>query len=274
MPLVNEPNETYHAHPAFSKSKLWRYHTMTPYRAEFGKVEEKSYYLFGQAGHIAVLEPERLDTAVIRGPEARGNSNEWKHAAEEAKAAGAIILKPEDYDAVMMMRDLANRHPFIRKFQDNPIIETSCYAIDEETGAEVKCRPDCYTPSLGGMMDVKFLASIEDADWSRDIGTYGYHMQDAMYLDVWNKGSGHESDFMAFACISKTEPPEIVVRQLTDIDVEEGYKAYRAALEVAHRCRQEGNWPGKPLDVIDSVMMRDQHRRFTEPQWRKETPND
>lgn len=273
MPLITETNEIYHKNPAWSKSKLWRYSTLTPYRAEFGKVEEKDYFLFGNAGHIAVLEPERLEASIFKATATRRGTNEWK--ADQAEAGARMLLKAEDYDLIMIMRDLADEHPLIRQLRKGtPIIERSCYAIDPETGAEIKCRPDLYSPDLKIIMDLKFLANIEDDAWSRDLGAYGYNMQDAAYRHVWNLGSGYEAEAFVFACISKTEPPEIVVREIEPIDVEEGMARYREALAIAEKCRREQHWPGKPLDVVRGIKMRDAHRRFTPSQWNVKEDED
>lgn len=273
MPLITETNEAYHAHPAWSKSRLWRYSTMTPYRAEFGKIEEKDYFLFGQAGHIAVLEPERLDNAVFKATASRRGTNEWK--ANEEEAAGRLLLKADEYDQIMLMRDLVYQHPLMRQLRKGEtFIEQSCYATDPETGAEIKCRPDLYNDDLAIIADVKFLANIEDESWSRDVGTYGYNMQDAGYRHVWNLGSGMKAEAFVFICISKTDPPEVVIREIEPVDVEEGIARYKEALALAEKCRVEKNWPGKPLEVVRGVKMRDRDRRFTPPQWNVKEDED
>lgn len=267
LPLVTETNEQYHSTDAWSKSRLWRYSTLTPYRAEFGKVAEKDYYLFGTAGHIAVLEPERLESSIFKATATRRGTNEWK--ANEEEAEGRLLLKAEDYDLVMLCRDVADANPIVRQMREGKIIvETSCYGTDPETGAKVKCRPDHYNVEYQGMLDVKFLADISDDAWSRDIGAYGYAVQDAYYNHVWNLGSGHTSEFMAFACISKTEPPEIIVRELEPVDIQEGVARFKEALALAERCRKEQHWPGQPTGVVRGVKMRDRDRRFTPSQWK------
>lgn len=267
MPLVTEDNETYHSTEAWSKSRLWRYSTLTPYRAEFGKVTEKDYYMFGSAGHIAVLEPEKLESSIFKATATRRGTNEWK--ANEEEANGRMLLKAEDYDLVMICRDVADAHPLVRQMREGQtIIETSCYSTDPETGAKIKCRPDHYSVKYQGMLDVKFLADISDDAWSRDIGAYGYNVQDAYYNHVWNLGSGYSSEFMAFACISKTEPPEIVVRELEAVDIEEGAARYREALLIAEKCRKEQHWPSLPTGIRGGIKMRDRDRRHTPAQWK------
>jgi hypothetical protein len=90
-----------------------------------------------------------------------------------------------------------------------------------------------------------------------------------MYRDVWNIGSdGLKVDAFFFICFSKTEPPEVICRELEPVDQEEGYEAYRAALKVAAECERRQEWPGQPTGLIGGVKMRDRDRRHTPAQWK------
>lgn len=279
MPLVIEPEENYHnpteviggeVKPKFtgwSKSKLWGYDQYTPYRAEFGAFKEKDYLLFGRAGHIAVLEPDELESRVYNSNVANRMGKKWEYAKEEA--GNRICLLPDEWDMLLLMRDMADGNEWVRRMREGtPLIEKSCYAVDPETGAKIKCRVDQYSPEYGLMMDLKFLSSIDDESWSKDLGTYGYMMQEAGYEHTWNLGSGHQSEGMIFVCFAKTEPPEMIVRQLTPVDVEEGRERYRAALAIAEECRIAQDWPGQPTDIVTTVKMRDRDRRHTPSQWK------
>lgn len=280
MPLIQEPITAYHAHPGYSKSTLWPYHTKTPYAAKFGKRSPSNAFDVGHAAHTAILEPHLLESSVVKGPEDR-RGNKWKFAEDEAVAAGKILLTASDYDQVVLIRDLAATVPELEAMRDGAMIERSCYAQDEETGATLRCRPDIYSPGLAMMADIKNMADISDEAWSRDVGKFGYHMQHAMYQDVWNKGAvryvDHGNEIMGqkleceaffFVCFSKTEPPEVVCRELEPVDIDEGYQAYRAALKLAVECDTRQEWPSLPTGVVRGVKMRDRDRRFTEPQWK------
>lgn len=274
MPLITEDINAYHASPGYSKSTLWAYHTQTPYRAKFGKRKDSNAFDVGHAAHTAILEPHLLESTVTKGPEDR-RGNKWKFAEEEAVASGRTLLTASDYDQVLLIRDLAATVPELEAMRDGALIEQSCYATDEETGAVLKCRPDIYSPALGLMADIKNMADISDDAWSRDIGKWGYAMQDAMYRDVWNMGSGGmEAEAFFFICFSKTEPPEVICRELEPVDVEEGFQAYRAALKLSVECEAAGHWPGQPTGVVRGVKMRDRDRRFTEPQWKMDREGD
>ena len=277
MPLVIEKDTTYHAHPAWGKSRLWRYATMTPYAAEFGKMVRKTAFDIGHAAHTAILEPENFDDYVIRGPEDR-KGHKWSIPYKEAEDAGKILLTESDYDLALLIRDVADTVPEIIQMRKGGIFERSCYAQDEETGAQVRTRPDCYNPDLKGMLDIKNLADISDDAWSRDIGKWGFHVQEAMYRDVWQKGSGMDAEFFFFVCFSKTEPVEVVCRQLEPVDYEEGFAMYRSLLSKAEAHRKAKHWPSflsmserkekEDAGEMKPVRMRDRDRKFTPAQWK------
>ena len=184
----------------------------------------------------------------------------------------------------MLIRDLADTVPELESMRKGALIEQSCYTTDEETGLTLRCRPDIYSPSLAMMADIKNMADISDRAWERDIGGFGYHCQHAMYQDVWNKGSdGLECEAFFFICFSKTEPPEVICRELEHVDTGdsssldgfgEGYRAYRAALKVAAECERSQSWPGQPTVVVRGVKMRDRDRRYTPAQWKIDREGD
>lgn len=273
MPLITETADQYHAAPGYSKSFLWAMQGKTPYMARYGKRKESNAFDVGHAAHTAILEPELLESSVTKGPDDR-RGNKWTFAKEEADNAGKILLTSSDYDQVLLIRDLADTVPELVQMRKGALIEQSCYAVDEETGLTIKCRPDLYNPGLSGMLDIKNMADISDRAWERDIGSFGYHMQDAMYRDVWQRGSDMKAEFFFFVCFSKTEPPEVVCRELESVDAGEGYLAYREQLLRVAECESSGVWPGQPAGVVRGVRMRDRDRRHTAPQWREPVEGD
>lgn len=245
MPIQIETDEEYHGGEGVSKSTLWTLWTKTPFHARFGAKKTSAAFDFGKVAHIAILEPDTLEERVTKGPAARGNSNEWKHAQDYAAAAGTILLKPDDYDKAMLVRDLAATVPELEIMRaGNTIIETSAYHVDEETGILTKTRPDIYNVDHKIMADIKNMADASEWAFMRDVGKFGYHMQHAMYSDVWAKGAEMDVDAFFFITFEKSEPPMVAVYELTPSAIAEGYAQYRAALERYAECFNSETWPG------------------------------
>lgn len=265
MPMKIETDEEYHAGEGVSKSKLHKLITKTPFHAQFGARKETQAFQIGKAAHCAILEPEELEGRYTKGPDARRNSNEWKHAEDFARHAGTTLLKPDDYDTAMMIRDLASTVPELELMrQGQTIVETSAYHVDEETGVLVKTRPDLYNVEHKLIGDIKNMADASPEAFKRDVGKFGYHMQHSMYSEVWEKGSDYEVDGFFFIVFEKSNPPMVAVYELTAAAIAEGHAMYRAALEKYAECVKADEFPGYPSGV-QQIGLRYYDYRYTAP---------
>lgn len=265
MPIKIETDEEYHAGEGVSKSKLHKLITKTPFHAQYGARIDKPHFQIGKAAHCAILEPEDLEHRFTKGPDARRNSNEWKHAEDFARHAGTTLLKPDDYDTAMMIRDLAATVPELELMrQGETIVETSAYHVDEETGVLVKTRPDIFNVNHGLIGDIKNMADASPEAFKRDVGKFGYHMQHALYSDIWEKGSGHTVNGFFFIVFEKSSPPMVAVYELSAAAIAEGYAMYRAALEKYAECLKADDFPGYPSGV-QQIGLRYYDYRYTQP---------
>jgi exodeoxyribonuclease VIII len=239
----------YHAHPARSKSYLWRLYSGTPAHAELGVVESKPAMDLGTAVHLAALEPHLFGERIIRGPDDR-RGNKWKDALEEGAAYGKLVLTSGDYDKALRMGDAARRIPVVRQLSESPILaEPSAFWTDGETGIECRCRPDVYSPAFELMGDLKTTSDASAAFWARNAANLGYHAQEAWYSDGWQEAGGGNVEGFIFVCIETEFPHLSAVYELAPRAVEEGKAAMRKALLTYKECRESGLFPGYPETV-------------------------
>lgn len=268
---LNLTNEEYHSGPGISKSGLWTIYTKTPAHYRFEEREEKSRAALdlGTATHIALLEPETFDTRVARGPADR-RGNKWIDAQNWATANGAILLTEGDCYRVSRIRDAGERCDVLRQVRQGAIIEASGYATCPQTGVLMRCRPDAYNPALGMILDLKTAREGGPRGFQKATAEYGYHMQEAFYSDVWNAACDAEgstpyrngSSSFVFVVIESAAPFLVSTYELKPGAVEEGRKAYQAALTKYATCLERERlgmplahaWPGyppepEPLDI-------------------------
>lgn len=240
----NIPNEAYHSGPGVSKSGLWKIHTSTPAHYKFGDPKESKAFDFGEAAHLAILQPDEFETTVYRGPDDR-RGNKWKDAQEFCEIEGKLLLTSGDFDAVLAIRDAVHADPWINSIVTGGErqIEASGYWIDEETGVLCRCRPDLYRRDLGVMIDVKSAASAKPADFTKSVVNYGYHAQEAFYTDGW-RALGNTVDAFVFIAWEKDSPYAKAVYELPPSIVAEGRAIIRNSLPVFDRCQKTGIWPG------------------------------
>lgn len=240
----NIPNEAYHSGPGISKSGLWKIHTSTPSHYKFEVRKEKAHFDFGEAAHLAILQPNEFETTVYRGPDDR-RGNKWKDAQEFCDIEGKLLLTSGDFDAVLAIRDAVHADAWINSIVTGGErqIEASGYWTDEETGVLCRCRPDLYRRDLGVIIDVKSTASAAPADFAKSVVNYGYHAQEAFYTDGW-RALGNTVDAFVFIAWEKESPYAKAVYELPPSIVEEGRAIIRKSLPVFDRCQKTGIWPG------------------------------
>lgn len=238
------PNEAYHAGPGISKSGLWELHTKSPAHFQFAPREEKNFFDLGEAGHIAVLEPDQLEARVYRGPDDR-RGNKWTDAQEFCRIEGKVCLTSKDYDKALMIRDALHADATINSLVTSAAaqVEASGFWIDPETGLLCRCRPDLYRPDLGLIVDLKTTTSAHPAKFARSVVDYGYHAQEAFYSDGW-RALGQQVDAFVFIAVEKTDPFAFAIYELPPSIVTEGRTRIQSAMQVYAECKRTDIWPG------------------------------
>lgn len=256
--IANLSNADYHASDGISKSGLWTIHKTSPAHYKYSVRDEKSHFDFGEAAHLAILEPDAFERIVHCGPDDR-RGNKWKAAQEECAATmvehrGAktpkLLLTSSDYQDVLGIRDAVHADAWISGIitGGKSMVEASGYWIDPETGVNCRCRPDLWREDLGIMLDVKSTLSAAAADFSRSVVNYGYHSQEAFYSDGW-RHLGKQVDGFVFLAWEKKKPYARSVFELPPSIVEEGRAIMRKSLSAYAACADSGDWPGYPTGV-------------------------
>ena len=207
-------NAEYHATDAISSSAVKTVHgkSLAHWKAR-SNFTATTAMAIGTCVHDMVLEDGQ---GVMRGPaDRRGNA--WKDAFADAEAGGKLLLTAGDYDLARNVADSVLFHPVGQIMAGNDTVnEASFFATDPETGLELKCRPDSYRMSGGGIVyDIKTCQSSLPRDVARDVSTYSYALQAAFYLKVLRL-AGYEANRFSFVFVEKTAPYAVNVSELSD----------------------------------------------------------
>jgi len=259
-------NDDYHAGAGISKTGLWTIHEKSPAHYAYAPRKEETYFTFGEAGHIAVLEPETFEKRVIRGPDDR-RGNKWKDMQAYAEMEKKLLLTASDYDAMLIIRDTIHANPRLNQIiqSQQSKIEHSTYWIDDETKVLCRKRDDLYRPDLAMILDVKTSASAHPDAFTRSVVNYGYHAQEAFYTDG-GIASGQPVEAFAFLVVEKTDPFLFALYELPPAIVDEGRAIMRKSLSVYAECEKTGVWPGYPDDVQELSFQRWAYRLTDAPQ--------
>ncbi len=259
------PNEAYHAGPGVSKSGLWTIYAQSPAHYRFGEREQTTAFDFGEACHLAILQPDLFEANVVRGPDDR-RGNKWKDVLEACQIDGKLLLTSGDYDAVMTIRDTIHGDVWLNGVitGGKPQVEASGYFIDQETGELCRVRPDLYREDIGIMLDVKSTQSAHPDAFSRSVVNYGYHAQEAFYTDGW-RANGEDVAGFVFLAFEKKPPYAYAVYELPPAIIEEGRAIMRKSLDTYHACRMKDHWPAYGEGVQELSFQRWAYRNTAAP---------
>ncbi len=164
----------------------------------------------------------------------------------ERRAAGQIILTPNEVRMVDEMAEAVKANPVARKLFERPG-HPEVSVFDEYLGVKRRGRFD-YLPDEGGIVvDLKTTVDASKAGFARAAARYGYHVQRGHYLDIL-KRLGREAD-MLFVAVEKEPPYLVQVHRLSPEFAEMGETEALAAVDTYRRCMESGVWPGYPDEV-------------------------
>jgi exodeoxyribonuclease VIII len=197
--------------------------------------------------HLAILEPHLVEQNMICGLDVdrRSNANKEAWANFEREHAGKIILKADDYDHVMRMRDAVHSHPIAAGLFTGGHSEQSVFARDIGTGQLIKCRTDYMHNNFNTVVDLKKTVDASLDGFKKSATNYRYDVQMAWYYHVLYCAFGYYPETWAFVAIEE-EPPYAIGIYFMNEHMPEYQRAMNAAMRdfdriVSHT--RENFWP-------------------------------
>ncbi|MND16981.1 Exodeoxyribonuclease 8 [compost metagenome] len=270
-------NEQYHAAPGISKSHLDVIARKSPkhywekYLNPDHEEDPKSrVFMFGQATHTAILEPETMEDRVVVGlpHDRRSNSNKQAWAEFELENFGRIILTRAELDAVMRIVDNVWAEPEIAGLLTGGIAEQSFFAMmdvpdgeggllfDHDTGeiiqSLVKCQPDYRRPG-SHIIDLKSTEDASREAFGKSCANYRYPVQQAWYTDVLDACGHYSNEPFLFLCFEKEPPFAIGLYPLEDVAVSQGRIAYERDFARIVTHKRQNYWPSHFRSIKESI---------------------
>lgn len=217
---------------------------------------------WGTLMDILTLAHERADDLIAVRPEEypsekgnkpwSGRKSHWCAKWLDDHAAFLVVKNSERaaaYDALKRMEE----HPEIYEFlecSDRQVMATSVWN-DKETGVQVPVKilvdlvPFKDHENFGKCLgDLKTSRSAAARDYDRSVFSFGYHVQAALYLDVYCAATGEDRCTFQHVVSENTPPYEPECVLIDSEFIELGRCQYQLALKFYAKCLQEKRWPG------------------------------
>lgn len=266
-----DPRE-YHAHgfkpdaPAesiVSKSMLWSFHH-NPFRWRYGPpIKPTSAMTWGSLVDCLLLTPAYLGKWFAWHPETytneKGEEKPWNWNANACKEWRSRLSRRQEMVDVDDVCGAMEAVKAIRAdFRAASILEgceTQVAMCAEFQGLRIKGLLD-IVPARDGehgnsLVDLKTTGKLESPrQIERTIADFGYHVQAALYLDLWNALTGEERETFAFIFSLSSPPYEVAVVELETAAIMRGREIYLEALDRFRRCAEDNEWPSPWRNTI------------------------
>lgn len=264
------PIETYHGNPflcdgfSISSSGLrdfikrpslyWAYSSYN--RNNFDK-GDKSYFEFGKAAHIHILEPELFDKEVAIKPDTylndKNEKKDWSGNAKycrqwiaDRKSEGRTVINSEEMESILQIEKSLKKNYHVEGGILDGLAELTMVA--RFGNIWLRARPD-KLPSGGNgdFADVKTAASVSENDRYWANRKSGYYIQAAICRMVSQAVMGPDWEFGGYALVwcEKSPPYDVVLDQIDESDISKGEELVRAALGYLNKCIDQNQWPGE-----------------------------
>lgn len=208
----------------------------------------------GIAVHIAVFEPNRMESFFIAPKRARRSNEDklwWAEFEAKAQAENGIVLTEDETIIVYAIRDALRANKTTRAMLDaKGVGEMAVVWQDEETGLLCKGMVDRFCDFMGWplMPDLKTCQGADKESFARDIAKYHYGTKAAWYLDGFSAIHKCERRFVWIAA-EKSAPYAVAIYEPDADTLVEGRKTYRRILTQYAECKKSGVWPGFPEGI-------------------------
>jgi len=259
--ITDMDNEKYHSLDSFSSSQIKDFinHPPAYFRAKYITKtldrKETDAMKMGTATHTAWMEPEKFDLEYAVEPICDGRTKAGKEikAIFAMESEGKIILTSKQGSKLIKMCRSLDNNRNARKLLKNTDIENSIFWTDQETGLDLRIRPDIWRKEHY-IADLKTTRDGSIEGFSKVIYDFGYHISAAMYLDGASKLGVEIEDFI-FICVESSPPYLTSVYTLSEAALEIGRNAYKKALLGLAYCIENNDWKGYNDDQVAEISL-------------------
>lgn len=214
-------------------------------------IPDKRHFAVGSALHEYIMEREKFNNNFIISPKFDRRKKQGKIDYEEfvLKAQGRTIINIEEMDMIKQMSVNIKMNKTFMEFFEGSDYEVSCYTKDDNTGLDLKLRPDILPINKSAIIDIKSCLDSSPNKFKGDVHSYGYALSAAYYMDFIGKEN------YVFAAIEKNPPYQSSMYVLSDEIIDYGRHQYRMGLDLLKWSKENNFW----CDYIEFEILKESY---------------
>ena len=233
-----------------------------------GGKRETDAMKFGKLAHMALLEGAKFKARYVVMPEftgltAKGEITTSKNATDvknkiaawtNAQSPDALIVTEDERTKLFNMIEsvLSNEEASKLLSQGKP--EIAGYWTDEETGLNLRFKPDFLAFGLGVLADVKTTPDIRWEMFRKSVENHRYDLQMMMYSEGVKNITKVEPEHRAWIAIESDGAHEVRVHEVNGIYQECGAFDFRRLLRKVKTAIDSGKFPqGLPREEVNEI---------------------
>jgi hypothetical protein len=209
----------------------------------------------GTASHAAVLEPDSLLSRFVLWEGGRRFGSEWNDFCRINSAK--TILKPDQYEAALKIRDSAQSNPAIRAIISRTGRRELSMRWDQESAAapvtlQCKGRPDFIADRI---YDLKTIRTLSDHAMVSNVVNFNYLLSMGAYR--YGREVLEDAASECVLIFVETQPPyDSCVKTLDEEAVDFGFTQWIKACDIIARAQHTNKYPGQS-DVETPLVLDD-----------------
>lgn len=244
MFMIDVSDSVYRQSNAVAQSdlKLIKSKSLYHYKHVSKTSKETDALIMGRAIHKAIFEYDKFDDDfLVRPKDMNLRTKAGREQLLEMQKDGHSVLTREQMTQIKQLVGSIKRRRDIYSLIEGSSYEMSHF-IPHNERIMLKCRTDGYNPKTNTITDLKSCIDASPRSFTRDIFKYGYHFQNAFYIDIIEKLTGETPRFVIIA-LEKSFPFEACLYELSPKSVAIGRRQYREELEKLDNALVSGYYP-------------------------------
>ena len=237
-----------------SKSRLWELKESSLYKWRHCPKEftPTAAMTWGSMIDCYITTPDEVAETIIYNPFPDFRTKAAQELRDNALAQGKIVASAAEREQVEKAVELVRNHPVA-----GPIVRDCAKQVvllNKIKGIQFKGLVDLVPRDSDCLYDFKTTSKLTVRGISYAINDFGYHVQAALYLKLWNLcNPDNPRSRFRFIWQESSAPYEIVVSEIPTGDIEAGEEW--AAFQIGRliKATNENNWPNIVGDKIAMI---------------------